>query len=626
MKRKVNLYILLVVFFVSTSMSCVIIYNVKKQLNKVLLDEKNQLNERILEEFRYFGIYLDHLENQTTRAYKNRIIKAANYLNKNWEHANKVPIDTLKKIAQNIEVDDILLINRNGIVAKSTLKEKRNYDLNIEGSEFIDFLNNIFETPSFKTYNLGINPKNNRIYMYSYYAPKNSLYAINTIINFDSDIKPKSGCLLNNILYKHINDIIPKVNRIVKKLHLFNLDDTAKISILDKKTELKLNSKAWSELLSNGVYIKKTATGIHYYSIIRPLLNISGLPNQIILYAEFDYSVRYNFALNILIYIIIVLLILLLIVSVASPAIIEKLFFGKIAIINFNLNALRFAKYNILKSFKGHDELSVIAENIEHVKESVIEREKQLKESKIMAEVADKLKSAFLANMSHEIRTPLNAVVGFSQLLRDANPSPADVERYVDLINSNSNKLLQIISDIIDLSQIESGQLKIISRPVCLNELFNELYAFAQTKLHNENLVYDTKSINIFVEHGKILKGDCMKTDPFRIKQIMEQLIDNAIKFTCQGEIRIGFKIADNTIELYVRDTGIGIAEENIQKIFGRFVQAEDYMTREYGGTGLGLAICNELVKMLGGTIHVNSTINQGSIFSIKMPYTPLKQ
>ncbi len=626
MKRKANLFVLFIVLFVTTSISGIVVFNVKKQLNSVINDEKTRLNERILEEFRYFGIYLTHLEKQTTYAYKNRVIKAANYLNKNWKHGNEVPDSILKKVAKNIEVDNLLLINKNAIVVKSTLKDKLNYDFKNEGADFIEFFNNIFDLPYYKTYNISVNPKNNRIYMYSYYAPKNALYTVNTIINFDADINPKSNYLINNILYKHINDIIPKVNKIVIDMHLFNLDDTTKISILDNKTELRLNSKAWAELLNKGEYEIETENGVKYYYIIKPLLNITGLPNQIILYAEFDYTVRYGFALKILMYIIITILILLLLVFVVSPAIIDKMFFDKIAIINFNLNALRFAKYDILKSFKGNDELSVIAENIEYVKESVIEREKQLKESKIMAEVADKLKSAFLANMSHEIRTPLNAVVGFSQLLRDANPSPSDVEKYVDLINSNSNKLLQIISDIIDLSQIESGQLKIIARPVCLNELFNELYAFAQTKLYNENLAYNTKSINILVEHGEISKGDCMTTDPFRIKQIMEQLIDNAIKFTCQGEIRIGFKITDDIIELFVRDTGIGIAEDDNLKIFGRFVQAADYMTREYGGTGLGLAICSELVRMLGGTIGVDSTINQGSIFSVKLPYNKSKQ
>jgi len=281
------------------------------------------------------------------------------------------------------------------------------------------------------------------------------------------------------------------------------------------------------------------------------------------------------------------------------------------------------ARYDEFKSFKGKDELSVISENIMHVKDSVVEREKQLQVAKIMAESADRLKTTFLANMSHEIRTPLNAVVGFAQLLRDAEPSPVDVERYVGLININSNRLLQLINDIIDLSQIELNQLKIFPRPVCLEELFNELYANATSKIVSQNQVFTSKELLIQIDVDEAVKKECMVTDPYRLKQILEQLIDNAIKFTCTGEIRMGYSFKEHQVVFFVTDTGVGIAAENISKIFDRFVQAEEYLTREFGGTGLGLAICRELVHILGGKIEVESELNLGSTFRFYLPYKP---
>ena len=621
MKRKVNLYILSVVLLISILLSGVIVYNVSKQMNAVIGDEKKQLTERVIAEFTSFERHVNNIEEQVTYTYRDKVIKAAEYLNRNWENANEIPFDTLRNLASRIDVIKLVLIERDGSFVRAVSQEDLSQEKQTDNPEYESFLNKLFSTSEFLTYNIFINPDDNRMLMHSYYAPKNSSFVVKSIINLENHLETNNHGLLKSRLYNHIKDIIPKVNKIVRDVDLFNIDDTNTISLLNINTQLQLNTHERVELLNDGLIEIRTKDGERFYSIIEISSNIGGLPNRLILFADFDYSVRYRFAQNILIYIIIIIVLLILIVSFISPVLIDNLLINKIKIINYNLNALRLSKYNSLKPLEGNDELSIIAENIEYVKDSVIERERQLRESMGLAEAADKLKSAFLANMSHEIRTPLNAVVGFAQLLRDVNPSPEDVERYVGLINSNSNKLLQIINDIIDLSQIESGQLKIINRSVCLQELFTELYAFAQSKVHGDNMIFGNKSINVFLDIESSLEGVCIISDPYRLKQIMEQLIDNAIKFSCNGYVKIGFKINDDFVELFVSDTGTGIAEDNITKIFDRFVQIEDYMTREYGGTGLGLAICNELVGMLGGSIHVDSKLNEGSTFLVKIPY-----
>lgn len=620
MKRRLNLYILSIVFVCSAIISGLLFSHVLRLLKKEVASEKRELTLRIENEMLYFQTTLELVEQQIISIYKVPFIKWAERLNSDWENVEEVPFKKLEKEALGLKVDQLFIINKDGIIKNTTLLEELNYDLKLEGAEFYSYFQNLFISNAFQIYSLGISSVDNSLTIYCYYVPEDSQNAYEFSINLNTYLKNYKSPYLANGIFGQLKDNILKEKRFVKSIDIYNLDDAFTRSLINNNKELELTKRELSILLNTGEYRIETEKGEVFYSMLDLEFNKQGFLPKLVLQADLDYSKQIKSIQKILAFNLIILLLILLIVALTSPQIIDRLLINKISIINFNLEALRFANYGALKYFKGNDELSVIAENIENVKDSVVEREQQLKESKLLAEAADNLKSAFLGNMSHEIRTPLNAIVGFAQLLRDANPSPDDIEKYVGLINSNSNRLLQIINDIIDLSQVESGQLKLIVKPLCLSELFSELYAFAQSKLHSETLIFNTKSISVFIDNDKILVGDCITTDPYRLKQIMEQLIDNAIKFTCKGEIRMGFTMDDEIVELYVSDTGVGIAEENISKIFGRFVQAEDYLTREYGGTGLGLAICNELVRMLGGTIHVDTKLNEGSTFYIRIP------
>jgi len=609
-KRKVNFYILFIVLLTGLLLSFTIVYNVKKQLKSVILDEKENVVNRILEEYSEFDNYISYLQGYFAFLYKDRIIDISKYLNGKWINAKDVPIKVLADIIQKENISDIYLLDKHGYVVKTT-----NNSYNKKDSTQV--FNDVFKV-SIKyldTDNVGV---------CSYYHLSKSNYIIKTVTYIDNkNCRINSSFLLNDMLYSHIRKI-PKYNQIIQNIDLFKLEGDG-VSLLYNNVKTLLKESERTQLLKDGLFRKETKNGERIYSIIDVQSKIKELSGKLILFVDFNYSNRYYFARHITIYIIEIILILLLIVSITSPIFIDKFLFKKIDIINYNLSALRFARYNSLKKFDGNDELSNILENIEYVKESVLEREEQLVESKELVESANKLKSAFLANMSHEIRTPLNAVVGFAQLLRDVNPSPEDTNRYVELINSNSNKLLQIINDIIDLSQIESGLIKIVNKTVCLNELFTELYALSQNKLYGESLVYENKKMNIILDIKPSVKNLCMVTDYYRLKQIMEQLIDNAIKFSCDGEVIIGYSLKSNYVEFFVGDNGIGIAEDNVKKIFDRFVQIEDYMTREYGGTGLGLAICKELTRMMGGSIRVKSKLNEGSLFTVKLPYVEPK-
>lgn len=240
--------------------------------------------------------------------------------------------------------------------------------------------------------------------------------------------------------------------------------------------------------------------------------------------------------------------------------------------------------------------------------ELIIEKEK--------AEESDKLKSAFLANMSHELRTPINGIIGFSNMLNKNDVESEKRNKYISQINSNSQLLLRLIDDIIDVAKIESGKLTIEKSTCSLNDLMEDLL------LHYKHELKTLNKINLHVNLEKPINNEIsIITDPLRLKQILINLLSNAIKFTSEGLVKFGYSLKENEILFFVSDTGIGMKPENISKIFERFVQVEQSISRKVGGTGLGLTISKNIVELLGGKIWVESEFGKGSTFYFTIPY-----
>jgi signal transduction histidine kinase len=235
--------------------------------------------------------------------------------------------------------------------------------------------------------------------------------------------------------------------------------------------------------------------------------------------------------------------------------------------------------------------------------------------AKEKAEESDRLKSSFLANMSHEIRTPMNAIIGFSDLICDPELSDETKEELSTQINNNSDTLLKLIDDIIDIAKIESGQLKINKQQCSVNGIFEKL-----EPIYNNNLSTSINNIDLLIKSPK--KDVDVFTDPLRIQQVLINLIDNAFKFTEEGEVLVGVKSTNNQkgISFFVKDTGIGLTEEKKSIIFKRFTKVEDDRKKLYRGAGLGLAISKNLIDLLGGKIWLESEENIGSTFYFSIP------
>ena len=234
--------------------------------------------------------------------------------------------------------------------------------------------------------------------------------------------------------------------------------------------------------------------------------------------------------------------------------------------------------------------------------------EEELTKARDKAQQSDKLKSAFLANMSHEIRTPLNAIVGFSNLLVDGDMSfqKEEIKEFLSLIYLNCEQLLALISDILDLSKIESNTMVFNITEQPLTPLLQNILRAQQINVPQEvELLLDLPATDTIIT-----------TDPLRLKQVINNLINNAIKFTSKGTVTLGYKQNNDQVSIFVKDTGTGIDEDKMNRIFERFYKGDNFVQ----GTGLGLAISHTIIEHLKGTITVTSKVGEGSCFTIQHP------
>jgi PAS domain S-box-containing protein len=286
-----------------------------------------------------------------------------------------------------------------------------------------------------------------------------------------------------------------------------------------------------------------------------------------------------------------------------------------------NGNIRWFVDKGVALKNKNGEALKLIGTISDITQQQVIEE--QLILAKVKAEEADNLKSTFLANMSHEIRTPMNGILGFSDLLMSEETTEKERRNYIEIIYQSGKQLLNIINDILDISKIEVGQIQIHEENCSLNDMLEELLSMVKPTIQSK------KDLRLEIHKELSDSESVVITDGFRVRQILTNLINNAIKFTAKGYVEFGYIIvpdnenSDNklSIQFYVKDTGIGIPDSKREIIFDRFRQSDESHTRKFGGTGLGLAISKGFVELLGGKIWHESVEKSGSTFFFTIPY-----
>ncbi|WP_310559578.1 PAS domain S-box protein [Flavobacterium sp.] len=251
------------------------------------------------------------------------------------------------------------------------------------------------------------------------------------------------------------------------------------------------------------------------------------------------------------------------------------------------------------------------------IKENITDRkiaEQDLISAKLRAEESDRLKLAFLANMSHEIRTPMNGIIGFTELLKAPGLTGEEQQEYINIIEKSGKRMLNIINDIISISKVESGQIEVSLSETNVNEQLNYIHSFFTPEANQ-------KGIQLSIKKQLPARYNLIKTDGEKLYAILTNLVKNAIKFTDEGTIEFGCEKKGGNIEFFVKDSGIGISNSQINIVFERFRQANESISRSHEGSGLGLAISKAYIEMIGGKIWVDSEIGKGSTFYFTLPF-----
>lgn len=290
--------------------------------------------------------------------------------------------------------------------------------------------------------------------------------------------------------------------------------------------------------------------------------------------------------------------------------------------------AIEKAEQEIKEKEHKNQELLASEEEIRASNEELVATTDALKESNKdlliaieKAKESDRLKSEFLNNMSHEVRTPMNGIIGFSQLLNDTNNNRETINNYTTIIQQSSNQLLSIIDNIIEISKLGTKQVQVFEKETNLNRFLADLFAVFEMKANDKN-------IGLILKPGLKEDESNILVDDMKLYSIISNLLDNAIKFTHEGKVELSYSIVDKEenkfIRFYIEDSGIGVEPDKQQFIFEKFRQADAQMSRKYGGLGLGLSIAKENVELMQGRIVLESSVGQGALFKVFVPFKPV--
>lgn len=630
MKKKLILYLVSMILGLCLLISLIVLYYTNIETNKALNEYKVEALDHIKSYMSILDKNLLNIENQIFSQYSSNIYLISDELGK-YKNPADVSDDQLRSIANKYNIEEIYLINRDGIVFKTTYKNDLNLNLFNVSSDIKDFLNNAYGKGIPLTHRALVS-KYNKFNKFLYYSPKNSDYIIEISVDIKSYIKNKYGDSYLNYIFNDTLKNYSDSSKFITNIDIYDVTNYVNWSILQSNNRFNGDKDFIRSIDPNKGLTIKDGSKIKFFYIIHDSKE-PGIyfGKNLLLEADYDFSKIQELSKNILLLSILSVLLIGTIIFFMASKFINTHYIERILKINKNLNIMEQGIYPDNLSFNENDEISKIALNMNKMKEKIMDREFQLKNKLIELEKAtlalkesqekleyDKLKNEFFANISHEFKTPLNILLSSLQLLDlyTRNGTIIDesnkLKHYMKGMRQNCYRLLRLINNLIDITKIDSSFFHIDTHN-------HDIVAVVEGIVNSTSEYAEFKSITL--NFHKCIDKRITACDPDIIERIILNLLSNSIKFTLEGgHIDVSIFEKDNSIYITVKDDGIGIPSDKLQLIFERFRQVDKSFTRNAEGSGIGLSLVKALVEMHNGSISVKSEYEKGSEFTVEIP------
>lgn len=630
MKKKLMFHLVSMIFGLCAIISLIVLCYAN-------LETKKSSDEYKVETLNHIKGYISTLnenlltvENEIFSQYSNDMHLLADDLSK-FSNPAGITDNELRSIANKYNIENIYLVNKDGVIFKTTYKNDLNLNLFNVSSEMKEFLSNAYGKEMPLTHRALIS-KYDKLNKFIYYSPKNSDYIIEISVDVKSYIKSRYGDVYLNYLFNGMLRNYNEGNEFITNIDIFDVTNNVNWSILQTNNKFSGDKDFIRSIDSDkGLTIQQDGK-IKFYYLFHDLRN-SGIyvGKVLLLEADYDFSKIQNFAKNILMFSILSILLMGVTIFLSASKFFNTHYIKRIQRINEKLNLMEQGLYPESLSFSESDEISEIASNMNKMMDKIIDREVQLKNKVLELEKItlalkesqeklgyDKLKNEFFANISHEFKTPLNILLSSLQLLDlyERNGTIIDetnkLKHYMKGMRQNCYRLLRLINNLIDITKIDAS--------------------FFHMEAHNhdivalvEDIVLSTREYAAFkainLDFNKHLSERITACDPDIVERIILNLLSNAIKFTLEGgHIDVSMFEKDNCIYIVVKDDGIGIPQDKVQMIFERFRQVDKSFTRNTEGSGIGLSLVKSLIEMHHGSISVKSEYGKGSEFTVGLP------